>query len=278
MVARALVLLSATAAALVVSGCTLGRPTDPVVIKGSDVPALQSVAAGDVVAFSWADGWHQVAVQVDERKQVDLGTVYNAAATGFSTTVYADPNTFTGADGNANVDADDEIAFRAVDAGLEAPGDATPPAGTVARLRREAQPEHVHRRQDEEGLDLPLQAQRQPEPRRRQAVRELRLQPALGRLQDHLQAPGRPEPRELDGHDALLHGPLLGSLAQRPAEDHHARLLAAWTSSTAPSPSSRPATAAARRTPSTTPRAPSSPTRAVRSAPSAPTSGRTAVR
>ena len=69
---------------------------------------------------------------MDERKQVDLGTVYNAAANGFVTTVYADPNTFTGADANANVDADDEIAFRAVDAGLEAPGDATSPAGTVA--------------------------------------------------------------------------------------------------------------------------------------------------
>ncbi len=132
MVARALVLFSATAAALVVSGCTLGRPTDPVVIKGSDVPALQSVAAGDVVAFSWVNEWHQVAVQVDERKQVDLGTVYNSAANGFVTTVYADPNTFTGADANANVDADDEIAFRAVDAGLQAPGDATAPAGTVA--------------------------------------------------------------------------------------------------------------------------------------------------
>ena len=132
MVARALVILSAATAALVVSGCTLGRPTDPVVIKGSDVPALQSVAAGDVVAFSWVDGWVQVAVQVDERKQVDLGTVYNSAANGFVTTVYADANTFTGADANANVDADDEIAFRAVDAGLEAPGDATSPAGTVA--------------------------------------------------------------------------------------------------------------------------------------------------
>ena len=132
MVARALVLFSATAAALVVSGCTLGRPTDPVVVKGSDVPALQSVAAGDVVAFSWVDDWHQVAVQVDERKQVDLGTVYNAAANGFVTTVYADANTFTGADANANVDADDEIAFRAVDAGLQAPAGSPAPAGTVA--------------------------------------------------------------------------------------------------------------------------------------------------
>ena len=71
------------------------------------------MAAGDVVAFNWGDDWHQVPVQVDERKQVDLGTVYNSTATGFVTTVYADPDTFTGADANPNVDADDEIAFRA---------------------------------------------------------------------------------------------------------------------------------------------------------------------
>ena len=36
---------------------------------------------------------------------------------GFVTTVYADPGTFTGADSNANVDADDEVAFMAKDVG-----------------------------------------------------------------------------------------------------------------------------------------------------------------
>jgi hypothetical protein len=131
MVARSKAIVLVGIAAIAVSGCTLGRPADPVVIKGSDVPALSSVAAGDVVAFSWLNGWHQVAVQVDERKQVDFGTVYNSAATGFVTTVYADPGTFTGADGNANVDADDEIAMRADDAGLEAPGDAGNPSGVT---------------------------------------------------------------------------------------------------------------------------------------------------
>ncbi|HEU0025135.1 MAG TPA: hypothetical protein VFQ12_10905 [Thermoleophilaceae bacterium] len=129
--ARVLVRLSGVAAALLVTGCTLGRPDDPVVVTGAQVPALGSVLAGDVVAFSWVDDWHQVPVQVDERKQVDFGTVYNTGAMGFATTVYADPGTFTGADANANVDADDEIAFRAQDAGLEAPGDAPAPAGTV---------------------------------------------------------------------------------------------------------------------------------------------------
>ena len=128
----------------------------------------------------------------------------------------------------------------------EAPADADVPAGTVAGSGVKLSLSTFIDGKTDEGLDLPLQAQRQPEPGRRQAVRELRLQPALGQLQDDLQAPGRPEPRELDGHHAVLHGPLLGPLAQRPAEDHHARLLAAWTSSTAPRRSSLPATAGAR--------------------------------
>jgi hypothetical protein len=121
------------AAALLVSGCTLGRSADPVVLKGSDVPGLASVAAGDVVAFAWfTDSWTQVPVQVDERKQVDFGQVYNGTPMGFTTTVYADPGTFTGADSNPNVDSDDEIALRSVDTGREAPADAGNPAGTVA--------------------------------------------------------------------------------------------------------------------------------------------------
>jgi hypothetical protein len=129
--ASAALRLSAAAVVLLVSGCTLSRPEDPVVLTGSQVPALSSVAAGDVVAFRWLDGWRQVPVQVDERKQVDLGTVYNSAPMGFAPTVYADPNTFTGADANTNVDADDEIALRAEDAGVEAPAGEPAPAGTV---------------------------------------------------------------------------------------------------------------------------------------------------
>jgi hypothetical protein len=46
--------------------------------------------------------------------------------------VYADPGTFTGADSNANVDADDEIALMARDTGLEAPAGTQRPAGVVA--------------------------------------------------------------------------------------------------------------------------------------------------
>jgi hypothetical protein len=118
--------------ALTVTGCTLNRPEDPVVLTGAQLPALASVAAGDVVAFRWVNSWDQVPVQVDERKQVDFGAVYNQGPMGFATTVFADPDTFTGADGNPNVDADDEVVFMAKDVGVEAPGGASLPAGVVA--------------------------------------------------------------------------------------------------------------------------------------------------
>jgi hypothetical protein len=125
--------LALAVGALTVTGCTLNRPSDPVVLTGAQLPALSSVAAGDVVAFRWVDGWDQVPVQVDERKDVNFTNVYNSAVSAnFVTTVYADPGTFTGADANANVDADDEVVFMAKDVGLEAPGDTTNPAGVVA--------------------------------------------------------------------------------------------------------------------------------------------------
>ena len=82
-----------------------------------------------MVAFRWTNGWAQLPVQVDERKQVNFTQVYNnAQSANFTTTVYADAGTFTGADTNPNVDADDEIAFMARDTGLEAPSDAGVPA------------------------------------------------------------------------------------------------------------------------------------------------------
>jgi hypothetical protein len=131
MTARRLATLAA-AATLTFTGCTLNRPEDPVVLTGADVPALSSVPAGDVVAFRWLEAWQQVPVQVDERKPIDLGQVYNGAFGGYTTTVYTDPGTFTGADTNANVDADDEIALMARDTGVEAPGGTSAPNGVVA--------------------------------------------------------------------------------------------------------------------------------------------------
>ena len=125
--------LALAVVALGVTGCTLNRPEDPVVLTGAQLPALASVSAGDVVAFRWVNSWDQVPVQVDERKQVNFTTVYNnAVSANFTATVYADPGTFTGADADGNVDADDELVFMAKDVGLQAPGDATDPAGVVA--------------------------------------------------------------------------------------------------------------------------------------------------
>ena len=86
------------------------------------MPGLSSMAAGDVVGRSPGSRTPGPgAVQVDERNQVEFGQVYNSTPMGFTTTVYADPGTFTGADSNPNVDADDEIALRSVDTGREGP-------------------------------------------------------------------------------------------------------------------------------------------------------------
>jgi hypothetical protein len=48
---RRLALLAVAGVALGATGCTLNRPADPVVLTGSQLPALSTVAAGDVVAF-----------------------------------------------------------------------------------------------------------------------------------------------------------------------------------------------------------------------------------
>ena len=189
MSARRVAGLAAAVTMLTATGCTLNRPEDPVVIGGAQVPALHDVSAGDVVAFRWFnDAWHQVPVQVDERKSVDLGTVYNTTPVGFVTTVYADPGTFTGADPNADVDADDELALMARDVGLEAPSGAARPAGTNAggvkvRVVSTLGGDHARR------LGLPVRAQRRPQPGGRRALRRLRVPPAVRAVQDDVQGP-----------------------------------------------------------------------------------------
>ncbi|HZP56844.1 MAG TPA: hypothetical protein VFC53_04730 [Dehalococcoidia bacterium] len=109
----------------------LNRPEDPVVITGASVPLLQGAAPSAVVAFAWNAGWQQVPVQVDERFTQNFSAIYDNTPPPFSSTninvlVYADPNTFTGADPDPTLDADDEIAFMAKDAGDLAPGGAQP--------------------------------------------------------------------------------------------------------------------------------------------------------
>ncbi|CAN5451997.1 hypothetical protein BH10ACT1_BH10ACT1_30520 [soil metagenome] len=130
---------------------TVARPTAPVVLTGSQVSSLVGTAPGRIVAFRHAlvDGepvWTQVPVQVDQRKVVAFGsqpaangtagvagTVYGNGSGGPTSLVYADPNTFVGADTDPNLDADDEVVFMASDAGGKVRADdATQPAGVVA--------------------------------------------------------------------------------------------------------------------------------------------------
>ncbi len=111
----------------------LNRPADPVVMTGANVLNLQGIAPGDLVAFQYNGGWQQVPVQVDERAVINFTQVYNGSTTygSFSRLDYTDAGTFTGADPDATLDADDEIVFMAKDAGQASPPHAAPPAGVL---------------------------------------------------------------------------------------------------------------------------------------------------
>jgi hypothetical protein len=127
-----------------VHGSTLARPADPVALKAGDLPlAGPAIAPGDVVAFRFDEsGWVQVPVQVDERDMVEYARVYGAYAKDVNPTArdygagvferfYCDDGTFTGPDSDPALDADDEIAFMAADAGAR-PGTFSEPAGVKA--------------------------------------------------------------------------------------------------------------------------------------------------
>jgi hypothetical protein len=95
---------------------TASRANDAVVLTGAQVPGLQGIPPNRLVAFAFQYGtWVQVPVQVDERAVLDLAKPKNQAATGKTALFYTDPNTWTGPDPNATLDADDEIAFMARD-------------------------------------------------------------------------------------------------------------------------------------------------------------------
>ena len=130
---------------------TVVRPTAPVVLTGADLPGLVGTAPGRIVAFRHdrVDGqprWTQVPVQIDQRKVVPFGTqpasnttpgvagtVYGNGSGGPTALQYADPDTFVGADGNANFDADDELVFMVADAGGKPRAEErTEPAGVIA--------------------------------------------------------------------------------------------------------------------------------------------------
>jgi hypothetical protein len=124
---------------LLLTGCAIQRPADPVVLTGADTPRLAGVALAKLLAFHYLnDKWEQIPVQVDERAVIDLAKPKNAAATGKTFLAYTDPNTFTGPDPDANLDANDEIAFMGQDAGFQAPAGSSPAnvvAGTGSEIK-----------------------------------------------------------------------------------------------------------------------------------------------
>lgn len=112
----------------------LNRPADPVVLTGAGIPTLQGIAPDNLVAFKFDQGWRQIPVQVDERAVINFTQVYNGNTTygSLSRLDYTDAGTFTGADPDATLDADDEIVFMAKDAGQARGPHAAPPAGVLA--------------------------------------------------------------------------------------------------------------------------------------------------
>jgi hypothetical protein len=123
----------ATPAAGVVAPISQTRSTDPVVVTGALVPSLQGVPIGDVVAFRWTNGWAQVPVQIDQRKRVELNTVYGKPANTtnpVNVVVYTDPNTFVGA-GSGKLTPDDAIVVMARAIGSQTPPSFSEPAGVL---------------------------------------------------------------------------------------------------------------------------------------------------
>ena len=195
---------------------TITRPTDPVVVTGSQVSSLLGVPVGDIVAFNYSvAGWTQVPVQVDQRKMVELNTIYHQPAntTGpVNTLVYADPQTWTGA-GSGVLGSVDEIAFMAKDAGGAAPSFSEPAKVvhntgvkvTTTDQQASGAVSFVYLFRQSGGLD----------PGAGRAPRELRLPSRLGRLQGDLSPGARSQPRELNRHDAVLLPSLQRPLAGR---------------------------------------------------------------
>lgn len=138
-------------------GPFLDRVDGVVVLTGADlgVGAL-GLDPDRGLAYRWdtdAGDWVQIPVQIDERVVIDFGlppnnnsasgeagTVYGSGnPSGVTELVYADPDTWVGADSDPTFDDDDEIVVMARDAGPRAPGGASDPVGTVGGLGKEVE-------------------------------------------------------------------------------------------------------------------------------------------
>ena len=274
-------------AAPAAAAAPLARPDDPVVITGAGVPVLNGAPPGRVVAFAWSGSWQQIPVQVDERKLLDLRLAYpNPFSCGansscyapFSTPAklrYADAGTRIGADSNANLDADDEIAFMAKDAGSAA-GAAGDPAGVVAGSRAEivvTDPLDAGR-----GYVYLFRSDGSLDPAAGQAYVTYSFNLASGPYLSTYKHSAGSNTETSSVVDALLLARLHRPLARERTARAPRRARRAPTSSIATRTSSSPTTAGARGSRSPRARAPSSPTGAGPCAPSARSSARTAAR
>jgi hypothetical protein len=130
-IAVAFVFVLASAPRSAAAASPLNRPEDPVVLTGAAVPSLTGTMPGGIVAFRYSGGWQQIPVQIDERFVQNFSTIYNNTPPPFSSTninelVYADPNTYAGADPDPTFDSDDELSFMAKDAGVAPPSFSEP--------------------------------------------------------------------------------------------------------------------------------------------------------
>lgn len=129
--------------------------TEAVVLTGAQLPTLlkDDNRRTDLIAYRWktrkgkGGRWVRIAVQVDQRAQVDFGqnpangsvpltgdkTIYGTPPIGRTTLAYTDFNTFVGTDPQFSLDADDEVAFMASDAGSKAPKGAGQGPGAVGK-------------------------------------------------------------------------------------------------------------------------------------------------
>jgi hypothetical protein len=130
----------------------LGRVDGAVIVTGADLGIGSfnlDVARG--LGYRWdadSSDWVQIPIQIDERVTVDFGTQpgnNNSAGVagtiygsdnliGITVNVYADPNTWVGADSDATFDDDDELVFLSRDAGPQAPNGQAPPAAATGGI------------------------------------------------------------------------------------------------------------------------------------------------
>ncbi|MDX6585530.1 MAG: hypothetical protein QOI31_3 [Solirubrobacterales bacterium] len=158
--------ITATSAPGAGSGSTLNRPDEPIVIQQTqpaanggatgarnvDLPAsLLGIAPENLIAFSWDGAWQQIPVQVDEREVMDLNRIYGPGYPSCSDPCYSkppngavhieynDPDTWVGPDSNPLLDANDEVALMAHDAGGKttspyAPAGVDPASGVETKI------------------------------------------------------------------------------------------------------------------------------------------------